>query len=143
MVLQCCVETRKRTVCPRASIGSCFNGAITTRRGRFLPNKAKGRNALSMKELSVRPPSHTVLPSVVALIRPCSPACYLFRKSADYGRFFHASLYFPCYLHREAARQRPVALIAFRTGHGGGWDTFVRAARLVWSKRTRELAQLK
>ena len=74
---------------------------------------------------------------------PCSRLCYLFRNSADYGRFFHASLYFPCYLHREAARQRPVALIAFRTGHGGGWDTFVRAARLVWSKRTRELAQLK
>ena len=29
---------------------------------------------------------------------PCSRLCYLFRKSADYGRFFHASLYFPCYL---------------------------------------------
>src|ERR1700726_4484334 len=29
---------------------------------------------------------------------PCSRLCYLFRKSAGCGRFFHASLYFSCYL---------------------------------------------
>src|ERR1700730_2110768 len=54
IVLPPCIERGKRTRCPRAFIRTLFHGGSTTRRGRFLPNKPNGRNALSVKELSVR-----------------------------------------------------------------------------------------
>src|ERR1700730_15808058 len=107
MVLQCCVELIKRAVCPRASIGSCFNGAITTRRGRFLPNKAKGRNALSVKELSVRAPSHTVLPSVVAVIRPVRVSVIYFASPRITGASFMPPCIFSAiYRERDGLDER-------------------------------------
>ena len=36
--------------------------------------------------------------SVIALIRPCSPAGYFFSNSHFKGQFLQCSLYFPCYL---------------------------------------------
>src|SRR5260370_42433403 len=58
-------------------VSPCFHphvvswGARQRDEGRFFPNKANGRNALSVNELSVRAATKRVLPSVIAVI-PCS-----------------------------------------------------------------------
>src|SRR3984893_1670870 len=101
MVLQCCVETTNRTRCRRAYMRTLSHGGNTTRRGRFLPNEPNRRNALSVKELSVRAPSHTVLPSVVALIRPVRVSVIYFASPRITGVSFMPPCIFPA-IYREA-----------------------------------------
>src|ERR1700726_2207422 len=109
MVLQCCVETTNRTRCRLAYMRTLFHGDNTTRRERFLPNKAKRRYALSEKELSVRPPSHTVLPSVVALIPPVRASVIYFASPRVAGASFMPPCIFPVIYNEAgmAAARRP------------------------------------
>jgi hypothetical protein len=95
MDLQCCVETTNRTRCHRAYMRTLSHGGNTTRRGRFLPNKPNRRNALSVKELSVRAPSHTVFPSVVADIRPVRVSVIYFASPRITGASFMPPCIFP------------------------------------------------
>src|SRR5260370_37479843 len=57
-------------VSPELLSARCFMRARQRDEGRFFPNKANGRNALSLKELSVMAASHRVFPSIIAVI-PC------------------------------------------------------------------------
>src|ERR1700738_2219410 len=92
---------KERTRGRRSYMRTLSHGGNTTRRGRFLPNEPNRRNALSVKELSVRAPSHTVLPSVVALIRPVRVSVIYFASPRITGVSFMPPCIFPA-IYREA-----------------------------------------
>src|SRR5260370_32008382 len=93
-------------------------GARQLDEGRFLPNKANGRNASSLNELSLMAASHRVFPSIIAVI-PCYLPVILRRDPGFAGTSSGLALLISCF-NRHAGGQRPDALIALRTGHGGG-----------------------
>src|SRR5260370_32975439 len=102
------------------SSARCFMRARQRDEGRFLPNKANGRNASSLNELSVMAASHRVFPSIIAVI-PCYLPVILRRDPGFAGTSSGLSLLISCF-NRHAVGQRPEALLSLLAGRRGGCE---------------------
>src|SRR5260370_5003550 len=81
---------------PELSSARCFMRARQRDEGRFLPNKANGRNASSLNELSVMAASHRVFPSIIAVI-PCYLPVILGRDPGFAGTSSGLALLISCF----------------------------------------------